>query len=182
MPLEWQLTIEFSPQAICHFNKVELWKMSVFVEFSNIVESDFFGSFHRLFALKNMHFEWNECSALRAAHCCVPCTNHAQVPFMAFCVYGRSRWKRKWNCVALYVTPLFAPRAPQRCSTEFNFEWSVKGITEIDFIIRLFSEPGSYQISQATQLEGIKCKNSHLSDTYFIDRGKSERYTAVVSP
>ena len=57
---------------------------------------------------------------------------------------------------------------------------------EIDFIIiirLLFLN--CYQISQATQLEGIKCKNSHLlSDTYFIDRNrekKSERYTAVVS-
>ena len=131
-----------------------------------------------IFALQNMHFEWNECSALRAAHCCVPCTNHAQVPFMAFCVYGRSRWKRKWNCVALYVTPLSAPRAPQRrVQLWVECQGNNRNWLHHSSLLQL-----RYQISQATQLEGIKCKNSHLSDTYFIERGKSERYTAVVSP
>ena len=111
---------------------------------------------------------FNHCAGATNAALLVQCPR----TFMAFCV-DTSREvtsKKKVKLLPSYRSCLNAER---------RLEY------EIDFIIiirLLFLN--CYQISQATQLEGIKCKNSHLlSDTYFIDRNrekKSERYTAVV--
>ena len=99
---------------------------------------------------------FNHCAGATNAALLVQCPR----TFMAFCV-DTSREvtsKKKVKLLPSYRSCLNAER---------RLEY------EIDFIIiiRLLFLNYYYQISQATQLEGIKCKNSHLlSDTYFIDR------------
>ena len=109
---------------------------------------------------------FNHCAGATNAALLVQCPR----TFMAFCV-DTSREvtsKKKVKLLPSYRSCLNAER---------RLEY------EIDFIIiirLLFLN--CYQISQATQLEGIKCKNSHLlSDTYFIDRNREKKIRAIHS-